>query len=377
VVLNRSKVLKELQVISSEIFCDFSAEYEIAWQSWKRVCADPLFAHKVRQTETNLLMPTWHEPLHDAIVVPHPCPTYQLVAVDGSQIYPDRHAGTSCYLINIGLVTLQYGYGSKGIMLDSIPLVFGYSNLPGQGNAHTSDMINCKREELELQFGLQQCMTLKKDTSDPVVLLLDGSLIFWHLQGVDNQLLKSSFLGNYLGLMHQLYLQNILYAGYISLPKNKELVNLIRWELNNNPENLNKTDHELAHVIDTSVAQFFLHPFTRSIVFKNHAAIVHEYPEHLSPWFFYLDVDTETVRVEIPAWIAQDPERVEWIARVIVDQAIKGRGYPVALAEAHEQAVVKGPDRDFFYHLITKLAIDRKQKLVSSQKSMKKRRMGI
>lgn len=57
----------------------------------------------------------------------------------------------------------------------------------------------------------------------------------------------------------------------------------------------------------------------------------------------------------------------------MLDQACKGNGYPVAIAEAHEQAVVKGPDRDFFYLLINKLAYDEKKRMSLSQKSMKKR----
>jgi hypothetical protein len=62
---------------------------------------------------------------------------------------------------------------------------------------------------------------------------------------------------------------------------------------------------------------------------------------------------------------------------VILDQSIKGRGYPVCLAEAHEQAVVKGPDRDFFYHVLQKVGIEQKQHYVVSQKSLKKRGIGI
>jgi hypothetical protein len=47
------------------------------------------------------------------------------------------------------------------------------------------------------------------------------------------------------------------------------------------------------------------------------------------------------------------------------------------LAEAHEQAVVKGPDRELFYQLVNKLGIEQKQRIFCSQKSIKKRRMGI
>ncbi len=81
--------------------------------------------------------------------------------------------------------------------------------------------------------------------------------------------------------------------------------------------------------------------------------------------------------MEIPAWVAQDESMVNRIATYIYDQCTKGGGYPVGLAEAHEQAVVKGPDREFFYHLLTKMSIARKRGVVTSQKAQRKRSIGV
>jgi NurA-like 5'-3' nuclease len=107
------------------------------------------------------------------------------------------------------------------------------------------------------------------------------------------------------------------------------------------------------------------------------AKIVEEYPDHLKPYFIYLDVGKEIARIEIPAWIAQQSEFVDSICSVVLDQSLKGNGYPVCLAEAHEQAVIKSPDRDFFNHLICKLGVEHKKRMYRSQKSIKKRTMGI
>ena len=65
------------------------------------------------------------------------------------------------------------------------------------------------------------------------------------------------------------------------------------------------------------------------------------------------------------------------LLQIILDQSTKGRGYPVCIAEAHEQAVVKGPDREFFYHCIQKMGIEQKRHLAFSQKTLKKRGIGI
>ena len=191
--------------------------------------------------------------------------------------------------------------------------------------------------------------------------------------------LRERFLPSYLVQLQQLYHHKTLVAGYISAPRSRELVNLIRFELNQedgHASELSDSDR-VRHLVDVTVAHFFLKPYTRSIIFKNHAAICDYYPEHLQPYFFYLHVGDEIGRVEIPAWIALDDAYVDLIAQVILDQCAKGYGYPVALAEAHEQAVVKGPDREFFYQLISKIGIEQKKCLVPSQKSVKKRRIGF
>ena len=90
-----------------------------------------------------------------------------------------------------------------------------------------------------------------------------------------------------------------------------------------------------------------------------------------------MDIGAEIVRIEVPAWIARNQKHLTTVAQIILNQSLKGRGYPVALAEAHEQAVVKGPDREFFYHLIQKIGIENHQRMHLSQKSIKKRGIGI
>ena len=176
-----------------------------------------------------------------------------------------------------------------------------------------------------------------------------------------------------------LYQEQILVAGYISAPRSRELVNLIRLKLTQEDGVSDVQDGEdrVCHLVDVAVANFFLMPYMRSIVFKNHSAICQYYDEHLQTHFFYIHVGDEIGRVEIPAWIAEDEKKVNLVARIILDQCAKGYGYPVALAEAHEQAVVKGPDREFFYHLINKIGIEQKKRLVPSQKSVKKRKAGF
>lgn len=376
-MLNRALLLEQLQSVQNGLFIDTSDQLRIAQESWQRILKDPLFIYKVRQISTPWLVPDWYDSLARTIPVESKIGPYSVLAVDGSQVYPDRHQGTPCYLINIGSVTLNYGQtGVNPVFFESRPTVFTGFN--GDENvSHGQELVNCRRQEFELQVGLAKSIEFSsKNPTIPFVFLFDGSLVFWHLESKE-QNLKDLFLNRYLNLLDALYQSAILCAGYISLPKSKELVNLIRLELCGfQIEGCDKLE-AVNHLVDSSIAHFFLPEYSRSIVFKSNAKIGTLYPEHLTPHFFYMNVDSEIVRIEIPAWIALDEKKLDQVASMILNQCIKGRGYPVALAEAHEQAVVKGPDRDFFYHLITKIGIESAQKLTHSQKSLKKRGIGI
>lgn len=376
-MLNRAILLEQLQARSNDLFLDISKEFEIARQSWQRIIDDPAFLYKIRQISTPWLVPDWQDPLGQVTVIDPSLPHYAVLAVDGSQVYPDRHQGTSCFLVNIGSVILHYGNQMpKPVQFSSTPTVFTGDDTDDELSGG-QDWVNCRRQELELQTGLAKSIELKTQMGDtPFAFLFDGSLIFWHLESKENNL-KELFLNKYLSLLDQLYKNNILCAGYISLPKSKELVNLIRVELCKFKLEGCKELEAVNHLVDASIARFFLQSQSRSIVFKSNAKIGASYAPHLVPHFFYIDVGAEIARIEIPAWIAQDEQKITTVAQIILNQSIKGMGYPVALAESHEQAVVKGPDREFFYHLITKLGIERKRNLSSSQKSMKKRGMGI
>jgi hypothetical protein len=70
--------------------------------------------------------------------------------------------------------------------------------------------------------------------------------------------------------------------------------------------------------------------------------------------FFYLHTGAEIARVEVPAWIVDDPARLSMLHGLLVAQIRAGGGYPLALQEAHEQAVISTGDRRSFEALIAR-----------------------
>lgn len=95
--------------------------------------------------------------------------------------------------------------------------------------------------------------------------------------------------------------------------------------------------------------------------------------------------------MEIPEWIAkpvdirqQTVDRIQntgdmvaLIHSMIYDQCLRGQGYPVALSEAHERAVLRAEDRKLFSLLLEQLCPEKDLVLALSAKDSSKRNRWI
>jgi hypothetical protein len=98
------------------------------------------------------------------------------------------------------------------------------------------------------------------------------------------------------------------------------------------------------------------------------------YPEQERVYFCYVNVGTEIARVEFPAWVVQDSDLLDRSLGIMLAQVSKGYGYPVAIAEAHNQAVVRGGDRARFFALLEQQMLrSGLQKIGTSYKEARKR----
>ncbi len=373
-MLDRLKLVTEIQRVSDALFLDDSDAFKKLYADWRIVCADPLIIPKTKAAHVSWPLPSWQEGLGKSVKI-EPIHSYHIVSVDGSQIYPDRHMGVACYLINTGTVIFHYDGRSPAVSLSSEPLIFTAFEDEEYVELST-ELVNGKRQDLELLEGVSAAYEQKNIVGDaPLLMLFDGSLIFWHLEAKDSRY-KELFFSRYIASLMALHVKKLLTASYISRPKSRELINIIRAYRCDFDEGNERPDQGVIRFSDASIARTFLNEGERSHVFKNHAHISQEYPEAVHPYFFYVHVGFEIGRVEIPGWIACNEESVNLVASMIVDQAKKGYGYPVALAEAHEQAVVKGADREFFYQMLGRMS-PLNENAGMSLKLSKKRRMPI
>jgi len=376
-MLNRSKLFKKLEQSTHLFIEEFSQGQTVAYTLWKALIHDQALQEKINAISSKYHIPAWYEKLGQTYTIAPYAYHYRMISVDGSQIYPDRHQGFACYLINIGTVIISYAAPSS-VVVDSAPFLFtGYEedSMP----LFSQELVNCHRSELEFARALELIQDSSHNEHEPSLFLFDGSLIMWHLEGKE-QKNYTAFVQKTIDVMEALFARKALHAGYISLPKSKDIVNIVRRAA------LIPEYHALIEtaipdilntVLDATLAHNFLPPATRTIVFKHQTAMAHVYPEHLTPHFFYMNNGFEIIRIEVPAWIAWDTQKVDLIAQLCLDQSIKGNGYPVCLAEAHEQAVVKNSDRYFFYELMNMMAHKKGHQFPASQKSLKKRVMDI
>lgn len=311
------------------------------------------------------------EPLDTMRSVAPPPPTYTLVASDGSQIERDRHGLASCYVINTGRVYLRYGE-QPAARLTSRPALYyqeqdlylsdGAKRVPIEGN-----YLSIRRDVEEL-LAVTELADEFLDAATPAIALQDGTLVRWTLAGAE-KFVQQHFLSQYLGGLAHLQQRGIPVASYISRPRATELMGVIRLMYcpdvdiaANRGADCNKCSDvqagrepscSICHgLVDADILAGLLTEGQRGPLFISMSRInVEAYSEHLI-YFFYLRVGRELARIELPRWVAQDPVQVDLVHSIIYDQCVKGQGYPVALARAHEQAVIRAADRRTFQRMM-------------------------
>lgn len=370
-MLDKQKVMQELLKSLPALFKENVNEHKSARALFSWLQSN----HQVQETFVAIArqekLPSWEGSLDAAqTIVPHEHP-YSVLAVDGSQIYPDRHQGMACYLLNAGAAHFIYDRQSS-VRLFSAPSLCTQTETTDM----SEDMVNCHRAELEFEVGLRESVDFQTSSPTmPHIFLCDGSLIFWHLES-KHPAIKERFLKKYIEQLDAFYQQKIITAGYISSPKSKELISLLRACIKLNLVS-SFAASSFESVVDTAIAELFLNAGQCSTLFIHNSALAESYPPHLRPCFVYMHTGDEIARVEVPFWVGQDAYLLERTLRIIQDQCHKGDGYPIALAEAHEQAVVSNQDRQFFFDMLHKMAFEQNYRLATSQKSLKKRRVGV
>lgn len=286
---------------------------------------------------------------------------YTICGVDGSQIYPDRHSGLWAYLINTATVVFSYDSISS-VSYKAVPEV----GIGGPLSSLTPDMINGLRTEREFAAGRAWAL---ETTATNRIVLFDGALIFWHLLSKEPAI-KHRFLTSYCTLLRDIMATGVLCASYISAPNARELLQLLEWYARRTGIALSRD--MLEELTDSDLLELVLKPGETTPLFEHRFAIAELYGPELTPHFFYLNTGYEIARIELLRPTAE-PAALSTLVSIILDQNAKGDGYPIALSEAHEHAVVRAADREFFEMAVARMGGVRNGALHVSRKLMRKR----
>jgi len=321
-----------------------------------------------------------------------PIPTeFTILATDGSHIDVDRHRSTRCYLINIGTVTLHYG-ASPSATLDSFPclyagdedLVIAPTGAKGREQPIEGTLLGIKRSVDECHRLAELAAELPSGSS--TLALLDGSLILWGLEAypefVTEALLDKGYLSYFNDMRKLNNGKRLALASYISFPRSTDVVNTLRVALCPHdppdcdrycPQNKQRDCDMVAGVRDRELFINLLGEGERSALFISQSSVVRKHYGAHQVYFFYLKVGDEIARIEIPQWVARNENLLNLVHTLVLDQCQRGQGYPVALSEAHEKAVVTGADREYFWQLVESSLVEEHLPSLSSAKSRSKR----
>jgi hypothetical protein len=273
-----------------------------------------------------------------------------LIAADGSQITPDRHAEVNFAAINVGAIRLRHGLTAPPETTVSSQLLYDEQLYSTAGTISEA--------KLALSRDMNERMILAKlaeKAPPPIVTFTDGPMELWGGISGDSEE-RADFqesLKQYLAVLTHLNSLDVVTAGYVDKPSSNLVVRTLEVAMTPETELEDiKNHHPLRGVTDVALYQKFLGPEERSPVFALQSLSSKNYHDQLALHFFYLNVGQSghpyLVRVEIPAWVAENETSLNLLHAALVDQCrvMGARPYPYLLHRAHETAVVKLEEKD-------------------------------
>ena len=371
------------------------------------------------------------EPLLAARPAPRIPPDVTVAATDGSGIDLDRHGLAQCYLINVGAAVITYGSNPAAALSSRAALYYRDDDLyidddgarvPVQGAladlkrtlAEQARLLEIVRElrpsppgPLSLTgrggegYGdadaLREGSPLPRQGEGlgvravgfPLVAVLDGTLLLWQLAGrAGEERFVAEAIAEYAAGLLEFRRLGVPVCSYVSRPNGRELTNLLRLAAcPSGGDDVAPT--RCANCVDGECARDFLEPLPdralmdhlrhgeRSGRFASRSPVLRYYGADCGIEFVYVNVGDEVARLEIPAWVGADPAMLDLVHAAVYDGCQRGWGYPPALAEAHEQAVIRGGERDAFLRLVMEALNESDQPAELSAKRLSKNRRAV
>jgi hypothetical protein len=287
-----------------------------------------------------------------------------LIAADGSQINPDRHGSIQFGLINVGAIVLRLNSGAAPQIFTDSDLLFDEQLSTASGAPLSEGMVALMRD-LRERSKLDELAASFAVDGTPIITFTDGPIELWGSSSGEDAAAFAESLNKYKTVLSRLQTRGVVTAGYVDKPGADLVIRLLELMAIGDVaqvENL-RNIHPLRGVSDRWLfgnrKNPMLAPGERSAVFALQAKSEKDYKGVLAIHFFYLNAGTEgrpwPVRVEIPKWVADDPEKLGQLHAVLVSQCriMGAKPYPYLLHRAHETAVVSFEEKNQIEQLLS------------------------
>jgi hypothetical protein len=336
------RTLEERRALARDFLTAYASELDFLRQKVKAAAA--------ADSTLRCAIPA-NEPLTSTYPPPPSIAGVTVIAADGSQVNPDRHASIQFCIINVGVITMKIHSGETPEISVQTELLYGDELLPN-GNPMTDGMVALKRDISE-RLKLDE---VSKGVKGQVVTFTDGPIELWGVKG-DDPAAYAEFVQKYLGVLSRLQSRNVVTAGYVDKPSADFVVRLLEIATADQEHFQRLRDYQpLRGVTDrwlfSEREKPLLPPGHRSAVFGLQSSSEKNYKGPLALHFFYLNVGTLghpwAVRVDIPKWVADDKTKLDLLHCVLVEQCnmMGSRPYPYLLHRAHETAVVRREEKE-------------------------------
>jgi hypothetical protein len=345
-VQQRKKTLEERRITALRLFYNNADKLdELRWKVESAKAADPNIRCAL--------------PLNERLDFHAPPPALPLnatlIAADGSQINPDRHGAVQFGLINVGAIVLRLNSGEAPIIRTDSQLLFDDELFTASGNPLTDGMVALRRD-LKERAKLYDLAAEFDSDGTPIITFTDGPIELWGAKDGEDASAFEEGLNNYLSVLSKLQGRGVTTAGYVDKPAADLVIRLLELtEATSDDLQKLREYHPLRGVSDRWLfgekKNPLLSPGERSAVFAFQSKSEKYYKGVLALHFFYLNAGTEgrpwPVRVEIPQWVAADPEKLGILHAVLVSQCrmMGEKPYPYLLHRSHEIAVVSHEER--------------------------------
>ena len=332
----------------------------------------------------------------EAYPAPPPPEDYRVIATDGSDIGTDRNIPARCYVINIGVASLTYGSGSHAELSSRARLYARDKELFIRDGDSPFRQVGIEGTVLAAKRMAEEAMALAETvalspTSLPTLAIMDGSLIMLGVasHGYDDYVRRELVDNGIVRALNRLRrlsdTRPLMVASYVSMPGGTDVANALRlaacpYDTADCERHCGGTapgdrpcDAAAMGVVDRDLFWEVLEPGQRSAVFGSSSALVANHYAGHEVHFFYVHAGVEIGRVEIPVWVADDERLLDLTHSLVLDQCARGPGYPVALMEAHEQAVITASDRRLFAEQVMSALEEQSLPAYTSEKSRSKR----